>query len=97
MTIRIFAALVFMLAGATLRAAEPAPLPPAAGLSESAAKARTALFAALAAAKSDAGAREIEDRIWHSGEALPTRNRGNCWRSRERHNCVSTTTKRSFT
>jgi len=64
MTIRIFAALVFMLAGATLRAAEPAPLPPAAGLSESAAKARTALFAALAAAKSDADAREIEDRIW---------------------------------
>ena len=53
-----------MLASATLRAAEPAPLPPAVGLSESAAKERAALFAALAAAKSDAEAREIEERLW---------------------------------
>ena len=65
MTIRIFAAaLLLMLAGSALWAAEPATLPPAAGLSESAAKERATLFAALAAAKSDADAREIEDRIW---------------------------------
>jgi tetratricopeptide (TPR) repeat protein len=65
MTIRIFAAaLLLMLAGSALRAAEPATLPSAAGLSESAAKERATLFAALAAAKSDADAREIEDRIW---------------------------------
>ena len=57
-------ALLLMLASATLRAAEPAPLPAAVGLSESAAKERAALFAALAAAKSDAEAREIEDRLW---------------------------------
>jgi tetratricopeptide (TPR) repeat protein len=64
MTIRILvAALLFMQAGAILRAAEPAPLPPAAGLSESTAKERATLFAALAAAKNDAEAREIEDRI----------------------------------
>ncbi len=65
MTLRIFvAALLFMLAGAVLRAAEPAAPPPAAGLSESAAKERAGLFAALAAAQSEADAREIEDRIW---------------------------------
>ena len=65
MTLRIFvAALLFMLAGAALRAAEPAAPPPAVGLSESAAKERAALFAALAATKSDAEAREVEDRIW---------------------------------
>lgn len=58
------AALLLALASATLRAAEPAPLPPAVGLSESAAKERAALFAALAAAKSDAEAREIEERLW---------------------------------
>ena len=57
-------ALLLMLASATLRAAEPAPLPAAVGLSESAAKERAALFAALAAAKSDAVAREIEERLW---------------------------------
>jgi tetratricopeptide (TPR) repeat protein len=57
-------ALLLMLASATLRAAEPAPLPPAIALSESAAKERVALFAALAAAKSDAEAREIEERLW---------------------------------
>jgi tetratricopeptide (TPR) repeat protein len=66
MTIRFFAAaLLLMLASATLlHAAEPAPLAPAMGLSDSAAKERAALFAALAAAKSDAEAREIEERLW---------------------------------
>jgi tetratricopeptide (TPR) repeat protein len=65
MIFRVLAtALLLMLANVTLRAAEPAPLPPAVGLSESAAKERTALFAALAAAKSDAEAREIEERLW---------------------------------
>jgi tetratricopeptide (TPR) repeat protein len=47
-----------------MRAAEPPPLLPAVGLSESAAKERAALFAALAAAKNDAEAREIEERLW---------------------------------
>jgi tetratricopeptide (TPR) repeat protein len=65
MIFRVLAtALLLMLAGATLRAAEPAPLPPAVGLSQSAAEERAALFAALAAAKSDAEAREIEERLW---------------------------------
>jgi tetratricopeptide (TPR) repeat protein len=65
MIFRVLAtALLLTLASATLRAAEPAPLPPAVGLSESAAKERAALFAALAAAKSDAEAREIEERLW---------------------------------
>jgi tetratricopeptide (TPR) repeat protein len=66
MTIRFFAAaLLLMLASATLlHAAEPAPLAPAMGLSDSTAKERAALFAALAAAKSDAEAREIEERLW---------------------------------
>jgi tetratricopeptide (TPR) repeat protein len=65
MTIRIIAAaLLLVLASTALRATEPAPLPPAVGLSESAAKDRAALFAALAAAKSDAEAREVEDRLW---------------------------------
>jgi tetratricopeptide (TPR) repeat protein len=65
MTIRFFAAaLLVVLASATLRAAEPAPMPAAVGLSESAAKERAALFAKLAAAKSDAEAREIEERLW---------------------------------
>jgi tetratricopeptide (TPR) repeat protein len=60
------AAFLLVLTSATLHAAEPppAPLPPAMGLSESAANERTALFAALAAAKSDAEAREIEERLW---------------------------------
>jgi tetratricopeptide (TPR) repeat protein len=53
-----------MLASATLRAAEPAPLPPAVGLSDGAAKERAALFAELAGAKSDAEAREIEEKLW---------------------------------
>jgi len=65
MTIRFFAAaLLLALASATLHAAEPVPLPPAVGLSESAASERAGLFAALAAAKSDAEAREIEERPW---------------------------------
>jgi tetratricopeptide (TPR) repeat protein len=65
MIFRVLAtALLLMLASATLQAAEPAPLPPAVGLSESAAKERAALFAELAAAKSDAEAREIEERLW---------------------------------
>src|SRR5271170_1088572 len=66
MTIRIYAAalLLFMLGAAALRAAEPAPIPPAVGLSDSTAKERAALFAALAAAKSGPDAREIEDRLW---------------------------------
>jgi tetratricopeptide (TPR) repeat protein len=65
MTIRIFAvAMLLMLAGAALRAAEPAPIPPAAGLNESEVAQRAVLFAALAATKSDAEAREVEDRIW---------------------------------
>jgi tetratricopeptide (TPR) repeat protein len=65
MIFRVLAtALLLALASATLRAAEPAPLPPAVGLSESAAKERAALFAALAVAKSDAEAREIEERLW---------------------------------
>jgi tetratricopeptide (TPR) repeat protein len=65
MMFRVLAtALLLMLASATLRAAEPAPLPPAVGLNESAAKERAALFTALAAAKSDAEAREVEERLW---------------------------------
>jgi tetratricopeptide (TPR) repeat protein len=65
MTFRVFtAALLLMVASAALRAAEPATLPPAVGLSESAAKERAALFAELVAAKNDAEAREIEERLW---------------------------------
>jgi tetratricopeptide (TPR) repeat protein len=65
MTIRLFAVvLLLVLASTTLHAAEPAPPPPAVGLSESAAKQRAALFAELGAAKSDAEAREIEERLW---------------------------------
>ena len=40
------------------------PLPPMAGLSDSAAKERAALFAALAATKDDAQARAVEERLW---------------------------------
>jgi tetratricopeptide (TPR) repeat protein len=62
---RIFAAaIVLALANMHLCAAEPAAIPPAVGLSESAAKERANLFAALAAAKNDPEAREIEGRIW---------------------------------
>lgn len=57
-------AALFMLASATIRAAEPAPVPPAVGVSGRAAEERAALFAALAATKSDAEARAAEDRLW---------------------------------
>ena len=62
---RIFAAAMMLaLEIAPLCAAEPAAIPPAVGLSERAAKERANLFATLAAAKNDADARAIEDRIW---------------------------------
>jgi len=65
MPVRLLTAtILLMLASAPLRAADPAPLPLAVGLSESDAKERAALFAALAATKSDAEAREVEDRLW---------------------------------
>jgi tetratricopeptide (TPR) repeat protein len=61
---RIFAAATLLaLASASLQAAEP-DIPPAVGLSQSAATERAALFAALAATKSDAEARAVEERIW---------------------------------
>ena len=41
------------------------PLPPMVGISESAAKMRAALLAELAAAKDDAQARAVEDRLWN--------------------------------
>jgi tetratricopeptide (TPR) repeat protein len=40
------------------------PLPPMVGISERAANERAALFAELAAAKDDAQARAVEDRLW---------------------------------
>jgi len=65
MKVRFFAAtMLLMLAAVTVRAAEPSIMPPALGLNESAAKQRAELFAALAAARDEADAREIEDRIW---------------------------------
>jgi tetratricopeptide (TPR) repeat protein len=64
MTIRIIAVMLLVLAGTALHAGEPAPLPPAVGLSESAAHERTRIFAELAATKSDAEAREVEERLW---------------------------------
>ena len=65
MPVRLLTAtILLMLASAPLRAADPAPLLLAVGLSESDAKERAALFAALAATKSDAEAREVEDRLW---------------------------------
>jgi len=65
MKIRASAAVILlMLTSAPLRAAESATLPPAVGLTASEAKDRAALFAALAATKSDAEARAVEDRIW---------------------------------
>jgi tetratricopeptide (TPR) repeat protein len=60
----IAAALLLMLACAPMRAEEITPLPPAVGVSGHAAEERAALFAALAATKSDAEAREVEDRLW---------------------------------
>ena len=41
------------------------PLPPMAGISDAEAKTRAALFAELAAAKDDAQARAVEDRLWN--------------------------------
>jgi tetratricopeptide (TPR) repeat protein len=58
------AAMLLALCDAHLCIAEPAAIPPAVGLSDSTAKERTILFAALAAAKNDADARKIEERIW---------------------------------
>ncbi|MSO66490.1 MAG: hypothetical protein EXR03_00290 [Pseudolabrys sp.] len=55
------AAALLILAAAPLHAGQ---LPPAAGLSENAAKQRAALFAELSSAKDEADAREIEDQIW---------------------------------
>jgi tetratricopeptide (TPR) repeat protein len=61
----ILAALILLaLSNATPCAAEPTPLPPAVGLNDSQAKERAQLFTELAAAKSDAEARAIEDRLW---------------------------------
>jgi tetratricopeptide (TPR) repeat protein len=54
--------LLLALAALPLRAAEP--LPPMVGIGESAAKQRAALFAELAAAKDEAVAREVEQKIW---------------------------------
>jgi tetratricopeptide (TPR) repeat protein len=56
--------MLLAICSAPLCVAEPAAIPPAVGLSDSTAKERTNLFAALAAAKNDADAREIEERIW---------------------------------
>jgi tetratricopeptide (TPR) repeat protein len=68
MTFRsLAAALLLVLANVTLGAA--APLPPAVGLTASEAQERAALLAALAATKSDAEAREVENRLrafWRS-------------------------------
>mgnify|MGYP001193223786 CR=1 FL=1 len=58
------AVILLMPVSAIARAGAPGPLPPAVGLSASATEERAALFAALAAAKRDAEARAIEDRIW---------------------------------
>lgn len=56
------AALVWLAPAQSLRAAES--LPSMAGLSDSAAQQRAALFAALAATKDDAEARAVEERLW---------------------------------
>jgi tetratricopeptide (TPR) repeat protein len=58
----LFLAALLMLAPPCAHAAEA--LPPMVGIGESAAKQRTALFAELAAAKDEADAREIEQKIW---------------------------------
>ena len=59
--------LLYMLAALAWLTAAPAAaqtIPPMAGLSEAATATRTALFADLAAAKDDAEARAVEDRLW---------------------------------
>jgi tetratricopeptide (TPR) repeat protein len=60
----VAAAILFFTAGGPLRAAEPALPPPAIGLSQAQATERATLFAELAATKSDADARAVEERIW---------------------------------
>ncbi len=61
-TLRLMAAATLLvLAGMPLRADE---LPPAVGMGERARQNRAALFAELTAAKDEADAREIEDKIW---------------------------------
>ena len=90
--------LLLSLPGAFSRAAEPAPLPPIAGASEAAAKQRAALFVELAAAKDEADARAIEQKIWKFWLQFRRRQLAPSYsRNRERRNCVSTMTKRSFT
>ncbi len=54
-------AVILILAGP---ACATESLPPMAGKSDNAAKVRAALFATLAAAKNDAEARAVEDRLW---------------------------------
>ena len=63
MRARIFAAAMMLALTGGGHAAEPASLPPAVGLSEAATKERATLFAELAATKSDAEARAVEQRI----------------------------------
>lgn len=58
------AAALFLLTATAASAQSPAPLPPAVGLSDSQAAERAALFKELAATKSDAEARAVEDRLW---------------------------------
>jgi tetratricopeptide (TPR) repeat protein len=60
--VAILLAAVLLLTAAAAWA--QSPLPPAVGLTASQAAERAALFAELAAAKSDAEARGIEDRLW---------------------------------
>lgn len=64
-TLGVFlSAALLMLAAATASAQSPPPLPPAVGLSDGQATERARLFAELAATKSDAEARAVEDRLW---------------------------------
>jgi tetratricopeptide (TPR) repeat protein len=60
----VIAAMLLAVASAAPLAAPPEAIPPAVGLSAAAAKEREALFAALAATKSDAEARAVEERLW---------------------------------
>ena len=69
------------------------PLPPMAGISESAAKQRAALFAELAAAKDEADAREIEDKIWKFWLSFADENRSGCWKHRGRRSSASITAR----
>jgi tetratricopeptide (TPR) repeat protein len=60
----VAAAILLCVAGGAAHAAEPAPLPPAIGLSDAQAKERAVLFADLAATTNEAEARAVEERIW---------------------------------